>query len=164
MTQENAALWELPDEFLESVFRKCKEIIQAQNDQVFFDWSRPTLSEVTPNVRRSLSKKFRNCNEGYSAAKIAGLYTFWVAKLKPGFGIMTTHLVLNEYLALAVGFAIISERLSIEIKLDKDELLGMCDALRYHTSSPHMLMNLYNLWIQREKLRNVAPNTPTTST
>jgi hypothetical protein len=158
MTQKNKAQWELTDEFLEQVFRRCKEIIESQNDKIFFNWSRTALSEVTPNVKRSLHKKFKGCEEeGYSAAKIAGLYTFWIAKLKPGFSILETTLVLNEYLALCVGIAIIRERLSIEIKLDENEFLGMCDALRYHTSSPHMLMNLYELWIEREELKSKTP-------
>ena len=157
MTQEINTQWELSDEFLETIFGYQKKRLECENKQIFFDWSRAALSEVTPNVKRSLDKKFRRCDDGYTAAKIAGLYTFWIAKLKPGFGIIDNHLIINEYLALCVGFAIINERLSIRIKLEKNELLNMCDALRYHTSSPLMLMNLYELWVAREELKLKIP-------
>jgi hypothetical protein len=145
--------WTLPDSYLEKIFRKHKKFLESQNKNIFFDWSRPVLSEVSPNVARSLHKKFSACEDGYSAAKIAALYTFWIARLKPGFGIMSTHIVVNEYLGLAIGFAIIRERIGIDIILSPDELLDMFDTLRYHTTSPHMLMHMYGMWIEREKLR-----------
>lgn len=148
-----SAEWAIPDDGMEKIFRRTKYQLQQQNQKIFFDWSRPALSEITPNVARTLERKFQACEPGYSATKIAALYAFWIAKLKPGFGIMTNHLVINEYLALAVGFAIIRERIGIDIHLSQGELLGICETLRYHTSSPHTMMHIFNGWVEREKLR-----------
>lgn len=145
--------WEVPDSKIEEIFRKAKHIIEQRDRNIFFDWSRIVIGEITPNVTRTLNNKFQACNDRYKATKIAGLYTFWTAKLKPGFGIMTNSLFINEYLALVLGFSIVRERLDITISLDKDELLDICDTLRYHTSSPHTLMHIFEGWVERERLR-----------
>lgn len=154
MAGSGAKDWILPDNDLASVFKKVKTVVEEKHPTVFFDWSRPVLSEITPNVERSLKGKFQGCDEGYAAAKIAALYTFWIAKLKPAFSIMSTHFGLNEWIALCVGFAIVRERLGVSIRLSQAELLDICDTLRYHTSSPHTMLHIFIGWIEREKLRN----------
>ncbi len=149
--------WVLPDEVLSAYFKQAKTRIEKNNDKIFFDWSRPVLSEISPNVERSLNGKFASCEEeGYSAIKIAAIYTFWIAKLKPGFTILETAVAVNEWLGLVVGIGIIRERLGVDICLSQDELVSVCETLRYHTSSPHMLYHLYSGWIERERLRQAA--------
>ena len=89
--------WLIPDHKIESVFLKMKSILENRDKTIFVDWSRATLEEVTPNVLRSLSCKYNGCETGYRASKIAGLYAFWIAKLKPVFSIITNYRFLNEY-------------------------------------------------------------------
>lgn len=133
---------------LQAHFRK----MQASMRPWAFTWSNAVLSEVVPNVERTLRSKFVSCNGKYSEAKIAGLYTFWIAKLKPAFSIEASRIV-NEKLALSVGFAYLWERLSLAIRLNPDEAESIYNTLRYHTSSPHTMMHIYEGWIDREKLR-----------
>lgn len=140
-------------EIINAHFKEVQDYLSTTNKPTTFSWSETVVSEIMPNVARSLSNKFKACENGYSAAKIAALYTFWIARLKPGFGLEKAPLYVNEYLALKVGFSIVHERLNIDITLTRDEMLLICDILRYHTSSPHMLLNLYNVWIEREKLK-----------
>lgn len=146
--------WIIPDDKIAAVFSSMKSILESRDKTIFFDWTRSTLEEVTPNVRRSLAHKYNGCEEGYRASKIAGLYAFWIAKLKPAFSIIANFRALNEYAGLQTGIAYIKERLNIDIKLDRDELLEICETLRYHTSSPHTMMHIFALWVEREKLRN----------
>lgn len=134
--------------------KAIKVRLENEKPSVTFDWSNTVVSEITPNVERTLSKKFKACHENYNEPKIAGLYSFWISKLKPAFGLEKSPLYANEYLALKIGLSLISERLKLDISLNRQEFITICDTLRYHTSSPHMLYNLYNLWIEREKLRN----------
>lgn len=102
---------------------------------------------------RSLLKKYSGCKDGFMASKIAGLYAFWIAKLKPGFTIITNYRAINEYAGILTGQAYIYERLGISIKLDRYELLEIVTTLRYHTSSPHTMMHIFKLWSEREKLK-----------
>lgn len=145
--------WMIPNEKIADSFRYIKLTLEADYPAIFVDWSRPVLEEVTPNVARSLLKKYSGCKEGFKAAKIAGLYAFWIAKLKPGFSIITNFRAINEYAGVMTGQAYIYERLGVSIQLDRDELLEIVNTLRYHTSSPHAMMHIFNLWIERERLK-----------
>ncbi len=119
-----------------------------------FTWSNSVLEEITPNVVRSLRNKYRACEKkGFNAAKIAGLYTFWIAKLKPIFSPFTASRALNEFFALNVGVAYIQERTQVQIHIQSEELVELCTSLRYHTSSPHALMHLFQLLIEKAKLK-----------
>lgn len=149
--------WVIPNENIANSFRYIKKTLQENDPTIFVDWSRPVLEEVTPNVARSLLKKYSGCKDGFMASKIAGLYAFWIAKLKPAFTIITNFRAINEYAGIITGQAYIYERLGIEIKLEKDELLEIVNTLRYHTSSPHTLMHIFKLWTEREKFRHPVP-------
>lgn len=147
----------IPDKKLSEFLGALRHQLQESKnpDASSIGWSTPTLEEINPNVIRSLSKKYRACEDnGFKAAKIAGLYAFWIAKLKPVFSPFNAFRCLNEYAALNVGIGYINERINIEITLDNEEVLDLCDTLRYHTSSPHALMHLFTLLIEREKLKH----------
>lgn len=146
--------WRIPDDKIADSFRYIKRVLEAQNGTIFVEWSRPVLEEVSPNVARSLLKKYSACKDGFKASKIAGLYTFWIAKLKPGFTIITDFRAINEFAGLQTGIAYIYERTGVEIHLEKEELLEIVNTLRYHTSSPHTLMHIFELWIERERMRH----------
>lgn len=149
----------IPEDKLSAFFGALREQLQENlnpenPDASIIGWSTPTLEEINPNVRRSLKNKYRACEDkGFKAAKIAGLYAFWIAKLKPIFSPFTSFRGLNEYAGLNVGIGYINERLDIEITIDRDEVFDMCDTLRYHTSSPHAMMHLFMLLIERESLK-----------
>ncbi|MBQ9407421.1 MAG: hypothetical protein IJU37_11885 [Desulfovibrio sp.] len=138
----------IPYPILQAYCRQVKAFFRPWT----FLWSNAILSEVNPNVERSLNSKFSGCNGKYGEAKIAGLYTFWIAKLKPAFSLEGGRVV-NERLAFSVGFSYIRERLSIDICLNAEEMENVHNTLRYHTSSPHTMMHLYEGWIERERLR-----------
>lgn len=146
--------WEIPIEVLKAYFSQAKERLKKENPPTQFNWSDTVLSEIAPNVDRSLHGKFPACDPEFSAIKIGALYTFWIAKLKPGFGLERAPLDINEYLALKTGLSIIDERLDIKIKLSDDEILEICDTLRYHTTSPNSLTLLFSAWTDREKVRS----------
>lgn len=148
--------WLIDEDHIAYTFKETKTILEAYNKTIFVDWIRPVLEEVNANVTRSLLRKFSACDDGFKAAKIAGIYAFWIAKLKPMFTIITNFRTLNEYVGLMVGIAYVKERLGIDIKLEREELLEMCDTLRYHTSSPHTMIHIFTLWIERQKLKGVA--------
>lgn len=135
-------------------FSQVKERLKKENPPTQFNWSDTILSEIAPNVERSLNNKFPACSTGYSNIKVAALYTFWLAKLKPAFGLERAPLFVNEYLALKTGLSIIAERLGISVDLSRDEVLEICDTLRYHTTSPNSLTLLFSSWIDREKARS----------
>lgn len=81
--------WEVPETVLKAYFSQVKERLKKENPPTQFNWSDTALSEITPNVDRSLHNKFPACDPEFSAIKVAALYTFWIAKLKPGFWIGT---------------------------------------------------------------------------
>lgn len=143
----------ISDEQIAKSFNEIRKRLEKINKSAIITWSTPTLEEVTPNVKRSLRKKYDACSEkGFKAAKIAGLYAYWIAKLKPIFSPFTKSKGLNEYAGIMIGIGFIRERLKISIDIKEDELIEMCYTLRYHTTSPHMLMHQFNLWIERQKL------------
>lgn len=112
-------------------------------------WSNKSISQVNLSVAHSLEGKFKSCNDNDPrASKIAATYTFWMAKLKPAFALLPKDFSVNEYIALHAGFAYVRERAKIVIKLYGPEMCDICDTLRFHTSSPHMMMQLSELWIK----------------
>lgn len=149
----------IPDEEIAAAFDAMREILRELGDSKVpgsspIIWSNSTLEEVTPNVIRSLRNKYAACAvKGFNTAKVAGLYTFWIAKLKPIFSPFSTSRGINEFAAINVGLAYIYERLGLEIDISND-IQELCDSLRYHTSSPHALMHIFQLLIDREQVKN----------
>lgn len=138
-------------------FKGIKQILETRDATIFVDWTRASLEEINANVTRSLLKKYGACKHGPNAAKVAGCYAFWIAKLKPMFTVITNFTTINEYAGIATGISYIQERLGVQIRLDRDETLNICDTLRYHTSSPHAMSHMFTLWAEREKLKSSAP-------
>ena len=145
----------LTDAQLNAYFKTSKKLIEALNSDACMVWSIKTISEVNLSVRHSLEGKFKACSDkGYNAAKIGGTYTFWISKLKPAFALLPRDFCINEYIALHAGFAYVRERTQIIINLSRSEMCDICDTLRFHTSSPHTLTHIFELWIARENLKS----------
>lgn len=146
--------WAVSDEVINFYFKRVQKWLQPETAEGLFIYSNAVLSEITPNVERSLKKNFVACHKGYSAAKLAGLYSFWTAKLKPGVAPFNTKLpIVNEIAAIALGIGIVKDRLNVDLNISTQEFHAICDTLRYHTSSPHTMMHIYEQWIEREILR-----------
>lgn len=155
-----ATTYLIPEKALSKTFDTIRmQLKTSENpdnpDASIIGWSTPTLQEINPRVMRSLENKYSACQKsGFKAAKVAGLYAFWIAKLKPIFSPFTHFRGLNEYAGLNVGIGYITERINIEISIDKEEVFDLCDTLRYHTSSPHAMMHLFTLLTERQKLKH----------
>lgn len=141
----------MTDEQIARHFQAAKPIVERGIPEMCLVWPRKAISEVNVCVLRSLESKFRACAEdGFSVAKVAGCHTFWIAKLKPAFALLNRDFALNEYVALLAGISYVRERMGLQIVLTGDEMRNMCDTLRFHTSSTHMLTHIFAGWIERE--------------
>ena len=144
----------LTDSQLESFFTVAKANIERDFMEAAVIWAEKAISEINMAVAHSLEGKFRACTEaGYNAAKIGGVYAFWIAKLKPVFAYLPRDFAINEYIALHAGISFVRERLDLQISLEGKEMWDFCDTLRFHTSSPHTMVHIFALWIERAKLR-----------
>lgn len=145
--------WLIDTRKIEINFRDIKNILEKRDNTIFVSWTQAALDEVNANAERSLLKKFSACEDGFMSAKVAGIYAFWIAKLKPMFTIITNFTAINEYAGIATGIGYIWERIGVRIRLERNEIVDICETLRYHTSSPHAMMHIFSLWIERENLR-----------
>lgn len=145
----------LNDDQLEAFFKIAKTNIELSFNDAGMIWTKKSLSEINMSVAHSLEGKFMSCAEdGYNAAKIGGVYAFWIAKLKPALAFLPRDFALNEYIALHAGFSFVRERIDIKVlPLNGKEMKDFCDTLRFHTSSPHTMVHMFALWIERAKLR-----------
>lgn len=141
---------------LESFFIIAKANIERAIKEASVVWAQKTISEINMAVAHSLEGKFMACAEdGYNAAKIGGVYAFWIAKLKPVFAYSPHHdFAINEYIALHAGFSFVRERLGLSILLSENEMRDFCNTLRFHTSSPHTMVHIFSLLIERARLKS----------
>lgn len=149
--------WLFSEDALKKRLQEYQQRLANDKFPIIFTWSEKILAEINPNVARTLDRKFISCDSNYSEAKVAGIYCFWIAKLKPGFAVENTPQYINEYLGIAIGYSLIKERLSLIVKFD-NILIGLIETLRYHTSSPHMLCLLFEQLVTETKLKNENRN------
>ncbi len=152
MSETNSNPDLLPNYFLTQFFAQVKNRLKKEQPAIRFTWSNMVLEEINPNVERTLSKKFANCDNGYKATKLAAAYCFWIAKLKPGFGTDAAPLYVNEYLGYKVAMTIMEDRLSLKMVPSQDAVMDLCDVLRYHTTSPSILTELFTAWENESRL------------
>lgn len=105
------------------------------------------VSEIVATVERSLNKKYPAHEKGYSAEKLAGAYTFWIAKLKPLYVAAGEGVKINEVAAIATGAIILKKLCKKDIVFDKKRHTDLQNMLRYHTTSPHSLTSLFTCYV-----------------
>lgn len=157
MSEFQIADWMLSTDDLENYLLGYQRRLANNKFPIIFTWSTRILTEINPNVSKTLGNKFIKCNLNYSEAKVAAAYCFWIAKLKPGFAVENTVQYINEYLGIAIGYSLIKEHLGLFVKFD-NILIGLLETLRYHTSSPHMLCLLFEQLVTETRLKNENKN------
>ena len=130
-------------EILYKITDETEKIYQAKgfNFEVFIEEA--IVQDVAAQINRTMKA---SGIEKPNPAKIAGVVSFWIRKLKPL--IITaqpqeTFRLINELVALKVGLAICDKYMkdengeSICLRLNKRILRDWVASLRYHSHSPH---------------------------